>query len=275
MCALAEVARSRVAGGTNRVILLTDGIANRGVTDGGAIAADASLLAAAGIDIATIGFGQDAQVELLRRIAAAGRSAFHFVADGEDIAKVFVREAQSLLSPVARRLRLELELDPHLRVVRVLGPEAQIDGRLEFRLEDLNHHASQVVLVEMRLAGAPHGKRRFPARARLRFVDAVSGEERALARVASLPDAGEHGATQDVDVRRNHAIARLALAMREMATECHAGRSDAARRVLAAAIGSASRDPQVGGHPDVARVIATAARYRDVLEPVDQGSADR
>ena len=126
---------------------------------------------------------------------------------------------------------------------------------------------------------APHGKKQIGgvqrAGRRRGRAGRRPGEERALTRVASLPDAGEHGATQDVDVRRNHAIARLALAMREMATECHAGRSDAARRVLAAAIGSASRDPQVGGHPDVARVIATAARYRGVLEPVDQGPADR
>src|SRR5215475_2851688 len=83
---------------TNRVILLTDGIANRGETDPWKIAQDSLRFNDEGIDLATIGVGLDLNKDLLRQLAQSGRGLFHFVADSEDIEKVFIDELQSLIS---------------------------------------------------------------------------------------------------------------------------------------------------------------------------------
>src|SRR5687767_7429281 len=64
-----EAKRYFRAGATNRVIMLTDGIANQGVTDPGRIAAESSEFNGQGIDLSTIGVGLDLNNDLLRTLA--------------------------------------------------------------------------------------------------------------------------------------------------------------------------------------------------------------
>jgi len=96
-------------GATNRVILLTDGIANRGVTDPAEIEASSHYYNDEGVDLSTIGVGMDLNKDLLRELAKSGRGLYHFVADDEDVNKVFVKELQSLVSPVAAEPNLTIE----------------------------------------------------------------------------------------------------------------------------------------------------------------------
>ena len=102
-------------GVTNRVILLTDGIANVGVVDPGRIAADSSECNGQGIDLSTIGVGLDLNNDLLRTLAKSGRGLYHFISDYKDIDKVFVNEVQSLVSSVAKRVQVRIEYGPGLR----------------------------------------------------------------------------------------------------------------------------------------------------------------
>jgi len=59
----------------NRVILLTDGIANRGITDPDRIAGDALAYNERGIYLSVIGLGLDYNDELLSRLARQGKGA--------------------------------------------------------------------------------------------------------------------------------------------------------------------------------------------------------
>src|SRR5262245_7988000 len=102
-----------------RVVLLTDGIANQGVTDPAQILDDVRPFMNASIDISTIGVGESLDVNLLEKLARGTRGLFHFVGDEKDVQKVFVEEAASLLMPVARRPRLLVTLPRELRVEHV------------------------------------------------------------------------------------------------------------------------------------------------------------
>src|ERR1051325_2171521 len=99
---------------TNRVVLLTDGIANQGVTDPGQIARESLAFNDKGVDLSTIGVGLNLNKDLLRQLAKSGRGLFHFVADGQDIDKVFIKELQSLISPVASEPRVDIDYDSGL-----------------------------------------------------------------------------------------------------------------------------------------------------------------
>ncbi len=98
--------------GTNRVVLLTDGIANQGVTDPAQIARESLSFNDRGVDLSTIGVGLDLNKDLLRDLAKSGRGLFHFVADAQDIDKVFLKEVQSLVAPVASEPNLEIRVRP-------------------------------------------------------------------------------------------------------------------------------------------------------------------
>ena len=72
---------------SSRVILLTDGLANRGVIDESEIASQSKTFNDQGIGLSTIGLGDSFNRSLLRELADAGRGAIHFVADAKDIQK--------------------------------------------------------------------------------------------------------------------------------------------------------------------------------------------
>src|SRR5262245_61120796 len=138
---------------TNRVILLTDGIANQGETHPEKIAQDSLRFNDQGIDLSTIGVGLDLNKDLLRELAKSGRGLFHFVADTEDIEKVFIKEAQSLVSPVAYEPNVDIAYDPALELEQVYGYEPQFrKSGVKIKLDNMNHGLTQVIMLRFRLA---------------------------------------------------------------------------------------------------------------------------
>src|SRR6185295_7694653 len=134
---------------TNRVILLTDGIANAGEVDPRRIADNSAGFNERGIDLSTIGVGRDLDNDLLRTLAQRGHGLYHFVADARDIEKVFVNEVQSLVSPVARDVRVEIVSDVSLRLEHIYGYQPRYStNRVTLDMEDLNNGATEVVILK-------------------------------------------------------------------------------------------------------------------------------
>lgn len=100
-----------------RCFLLTDGLANVGITDPEHIASEAaSIRERAGIGTSTFGIGQDYNELLLGPMAVAGGGQFHHLRTADEIAKTFIGELGDLLAVTARRVRLEVEADAGLVV---------------------------------------------------------------------------------------------------------------------------------------------------------------
>ena len=119
-----------------RVILLTDGLANRGETESATIAADSKRHNEAGVELSTIGVGNDFNHALLEELAKAGRGSFHFVGDGNDVAKVFDEEAQSLMGTVARNVRVQLRISGGAKLAHVYGHTfTRSDGTMSIELD--------------------------------------------------------------------------------------------------------------------------------------------
>lgn len=244
---------------SRRLVLLTDGIANLGVTDPSRIL-DEAQRAMRGVDVSTIGFGRDVDTTLLERLAAGTRGLFHFVADERDINKVFVQELDALLVPAARKPRMHITLSPGLAAVHAYGEETFVrPGEVVVDLRDLNAGVTGVVLVTCRVDD--------PARARadaeLTFTSAASMRSERAAAAASLSD--NHGSRQvDLEVQKNHAIAILAQGLRDMASACDERRWANADRALRLAGDEAER-VFPGADADVQRVRDVVAGHSRTL----------
>lgn len=245
----------------NRVILLTDGIANQGVTDPADIARDSAAFNRDGIDLSTIGLGQDLNQELLRELADAGRGQIHFVGDAVDIEKTFRAELDSLLAPAARDVRLSFQGFANAGEFNVIGysPEKSAD-RIELPLDDLNHGATQVVLAD-----AGKARTGSPVRVTVNYVDAISGKIKSQSVLAVLPEtpsvvaAGSPGR----DLLKNFAIARVGLGLKEFARRNEAGESARSIEVLEKGIRFARKRFAAGDDSDVDRVVEVALGYLD------------
>lgn len=264
---------------TCRVVLLTDGIANTGITDPAVIAAEAQRASGGRVDIATIGVGENLDSALLQRLADDNRGLFHFVADEGDVQKVFVRESDSLMTPVARGVNLVIEIPDGLAVEHVYerhrGPR---DGRIEVRLPDLNAGVTGVVLVRCRRT---HADPEREAAAAMVFGNVATRQAWVATAGAAVPPAHDvdaapspAAAAVDLEVRKNAAIAVLAEGLHAMAEACDARRWADADRALRLAVDDARRlfpgaddDVQrvrdiVGGHQ------RTLSRYVDRFRDV-------
>ena len=119
----------------NRVLLLSDGIANVGPLSNREIAGLGHKLAERGISVSTVGLGDDYNEDLMTALAEASDANYYYVADVEESPKVFERELDELQSIVARRLILEIEFPEGVKPRHFLGRPETISGqkgRIEF-----------------------------------------------------------------------------------------------------------------------------------------------
>jgi Ca-activated chloride channel homolog len=253
---------------TNRVVLLTDGIANQGVTDPDRIAQDSLRFNERGIDLSTIGVGLDLNKDLLRTLAKSGRGLFHFVADTEDITKVFVKEVQSLVSPVASEPNLEIEYDSSLELAQVYGYEPQASGNgLRIKLDNMNSGMTQVVLLRFKLARRPPYYWRLPVRVRFTYYDLE--QDRQVVKTEESFLIWKNGPTsemlRDEEVGKNYTVALLAQAIHDMAAASEAHRYREAESLLTDAIArSYQRYPHMEDE-DVSRTLMIARKYQEIL----------
>lgn len=92
-----------------RLVMLSDGNANRGVTDSTQLGEQAQAARETQHSAtSTIGIGTDYNEEILSSISAGGSGAFYFLHDSAEIASVLQRELASLASTVATSVAVEL-----------------------------------------------------------------------------------------------------------------------------------------------------------------------
>lgn len=94
-----------------RVLLLTDGLVNQGVTDHDALTAMAAEWRARGVSTSTFGLGADFDEDLLTAMATQGGGHFYFIERPEQIADVFASELGEVLDVVARDVAFEVRAE--------------------------------------------------------------------------------------------------------------------------------------------------------------------
>ena len=135
----------------NRVLLLTDGLANMGIVDPAVLIDTAQNKAEAGIMTTTLGFGSRFNEDLLIDMAEAGGGNFYFIQSGDDAANVFNIEMESLTSIVGQNLKVELLPKNKIQVAEVLNkyPSQEKNGGIELFLGDVYHVESKPLVLKL------------------------------------------------------------------------------------------------------------------------------
>ena len=115
----------------NRVILLSDGIANIGPSSNREIANLGNRLARNGMSVTTIGLGNDYNETLMTALAEASDANYYYVADVEKLPEVFEKELGELQSIVARQIEIVIRCPEGVRPTRFLGRPEKLEKRTE------------------------------------------------------------------------------------------------------------------------------------------------
>lgn len=169
----------------NRVVLLSDGLANVGPSSAADLARLGRKLAAKGISVSTIGLGLDYNEDLMQRLAAASDGNHVFVERPSDLAEIFDQEFGDALSVSARDITIIIECKAGFKPIRILGRDGDINGeRITLRLNQLQADNERYVVVELQ---APEGSSEGSsdiADVRLDYIDLDKGGP---ARVTTQP----------------------------------------------------------------------------------------
>ena len=149
-----QIALQLVNEQVNRCLLLTDGLANNGVTSHDELVRIAGDLAGRGVQTTTFGVGSDFDERLLRDMADAGQGHFYFIEKPRQIPDLLASEVGEALDVVARRAILRVGL-PAGATAESLNRYHQVnvrgDNELHVELGDLvsTQHVEVVVRLVM------------------------------------------------------------------------------------------------------------------------------
>lgn len=132
-CGLEEAYRTLAASSedhTQRVILLSDGQANRGTPSASGLAAVAAAGFKRGISTSSVGVGRGFDGDVSRAIAASGAGNFYFAYNSKVLAQIVDRELGQLGKLVARRIKLTITAGDGMTLGELTAPGATQNGKV-------------------------------------------------------------------------------------------------------------------------------------------------
>lgn len=218
------VARAKRDGAVNRVLLLTDGQANAGITDPALLCGLASGAKSEGITTSTIGFGEGYDEVLLRRMADAGGGNTWYIERPDQAAGVFEEEIEGLLSLAAQNVAVEIRPTDAVQIVMVHHdyPFTDLpDAVRRYELGDLYAREPKQLLVEFLVPGDPHQAPKTIAElvVHAHVLTEAGGVEKREVRFPIAPTLDAHG-RQEPEIRRE-LLALGAARAREEALRLH------------------------------------------------------
>jgi len=134
----------------NRVLLITDGLANIGLTNTDEIVSQAKGLADRGVSTSTIGIGDDFNEDLLMPMAQAGGGNAWHVENVDDMQRIFTVELEGLIAQVGHTVTLGLIPSDGVRLVDVLN-DFEVNETGRYKLPNLQAGSQIEVVVQLKV----------------------------------------------------------------------------------------------------------------------------
>lgn len=227
---------------TNRVILISDGLANRGVTDSEKLVAFAAQKYAEGVSTTTMGLGDDFNEELLINLANAGGGAYYYIESPEAMPTILNEELMGLLKLVGQNMTISVSGIPStaVRQMNAYAEEPSAHGKI-FRLGDVFGDEIKALVLELEL---PPFQQAGPQRAasltitydKLTASGVTREEIKKDITITITPDAIGAGRESNTQVVEQVMLLKAAHARRRAVELADHGRFNEASQVLEAVI---------------------------------------
>ncbi|HEY9669052.1 MAG TPA: macro domain-containing protein [Coleofasciculaceae cyanobacterium] len=120
----------------NRVMLLSDGLANVGETNPDVIASDVHGLSKRGVSTTTLGVGQDYNEDLMEAIAKSGDGNYYYIQSPEQLPNIFAKELLGLISTFGTVVTLGVEPVAGVTLVEVFN-DLKVNANGRYQLPNL------------------------------------------------------------------------------------------------------------------------------------------
>jgi Ca-activated chloride channel family protein len=254
----------------NRVILLSDGLANVGPSSSSDLARLGRELRGDGISVSTVGLGDDYNEDLMTALAEASNANYYYVKDAEKLPSIFAQELGAARSLLARSIVIRIEAPEGIRLKEIVGrPDIEChDRQAEIKMPELFGSEKRRFLVRC-LAEGKMPDTVEPATVQLSYAT-VAGEQapeqRVSAKVVFTDDEKKAEASVRAEVAREHSVVQNRVAKETAVKLADEGRAKDAAELLrkqAARNAAAPAPMQVPGVAEENRKLEEAAREMD------------
>ncbi len=258
---------ARRKGFLNRVLLLSDGLANVGTTSRDALRERAAAMAERGISVSTFGVGIDFDEELLAITAGGGGGNYHYLGDPERIVAALASELHAASRTAAVDVEIIIRLRKDCRFGSVLGREWRREGdAYVIRLGDLSAGERRTLFASLNVSGDEPGLREVGEVA-VRYRDPVTekvltGASRSVS-LELVRDEARYREGFDRSVQERKAVVQSNVMVQEAARLADRGETEKAKELLGkAAAGLAAAPPS----PAVREELERTSEYQDRLD---------
>ncbi|MGB1022259.1 MAG: vWA domain-containing protein [Synechococcus sp.] len=133
-----QVAQQLDPTGLNRVLLLSDGQANEGLTEAAAIAAKVEGLTQLGISTSAFGLGSGFDEDLMAAIAGAGDGTLAHIESPKQLADLYASELDGLASTLGKRVSIGIRAKRDVQLVDLFN-DLELTSAGNFQLPNLRH----------------------------------------------------------------------------------------------------------------------------------------
>ncbi|HSE42513.1 MAG TPA: VWA domain-containing protein [Acidobacteriota bacterium] len=136
----------------NRIVLLSDGLANVGIVDPTAIASEAQRIRENRISVSTMGVGVDYNENLMASIADHSGGNYYYISNETNMASVFQKELNLMQSLIGTNAKATFELGRGIQVTDIAGYKWSQSGRkLTIQVPDVYSGETKRILVQLKV----------------------------------------------------------------------------------------------------------------------------
>ena len=162
----------------NRIILLSDGLANIGPSTPADLGRLGVALSKEGISVTTVGVGTDYNEDLMTQISQKSDGNTYFVETSSDLPRIFAAELGDVLSVVAQKVSLNILCVDGTKPIRIIGRDGRVyKDHVEINLNQLYGGQEKYTLIEIEIPPTPANEKRELAIARVRYDNAINQNE--------------------------------------------------------------------------------------------------
>ncbi|MFZ4394708.1 MAG: YfbK domain-containing protein [Kiritimatiellia bacterium] len=179
-----QAAKAFTPGGENRVILISDGVANLGADNAQDILREIEAFRKQGVTCSVFGVGEGTYNDaLLEELANKGQGVYRFLDSDEEVKRVFVDDLAATINNIATDVKIQVEWSAEaVRRFRQLGYERRALKAEQFRDDtvdagEVGSGQSVTALYELDLTPAAKSAALGTVRVRYRRVDTGAVEE--------------------------------------------------------------------------------------------------
>lgn len=272
-----ELERVRRDGSVGRIVLLSDGMANKGVTDAATLATTAAGFARTGVTVSTIGLGLEYNEDLLARIADVAGGSYDFVDDPKQLERVFADEFERSAAVVARDVSVRIDLGDHIEPLELVGWDADRDAEgWRVWLGDLHAGDTRKIIARVRVHAGEEGD--VPvAKVRAAYHDLIEGSMSSTYADATIRITREAAIVSGSIDREATIAARRAWGHRflDLSARAYAdGELDTSRQLVEQGRYVLEDASQRFGSPSLAEEARELQRQREVYESYEPSSSE-